>query len=96
MAENTTHVEFGGRLLMVGFGCIGRGVLPLLLRHIAIRRGHFRIVTDQDTHRDIAEVHGIGMRVEALTRDNTGASSPRSSARATSCSTCRSTSPASN
>jgi homospermidine synthase len=27
---------FAGRLLMVGFGCIGQAVLPLLLRHIAI------------------------------------------------------------
>lgn len=70
MAEYNIHAEFGGRLLMVGFGCIGRGVLPLLLRHIAIRPGQIRIVTDQDTHRDIADTHGIAMRVEALTRDN--------------------------
>ena len=70
MADDTIHAEFGGRLLMVGFGCIGRGVLPLLLRHIAIRPGQIRIVTDQDAHRDIAAGHGIAMRVEALTRDN--------------------------
>lgn len=67
---DTTHAEFGGRLLMVGFGCIGRGVLPLLLRHVAIRPAQIRIVTDRDTQRDVAAGYGIAMRVEALTRDN--------------------------
>jgi homospermidine synthase len=70
MAESNIHAEFAGRLLMVGFGCVGRGVLPLLLRHIAIRPERIRIVTDQDIHRAVAASHGIAMRVEALTRDN--------------------------
>ena len=67
---DTTHAEFGGRLLMVGFGCIGRGVLPLLLRHVAIRPAQIRIVTDRDAQREVAAGHGIAMRVEVLTRDN--------------------------
>ena len=29
--------RFDGHLVMVGFGCIGQGVLPLLLRHIDMR-----------------------------------------------------------
>ena len=28
------HVAFDGRLVMLGFGSIGQGVLPLILRHI--------------------------------------------------------------
>ena len=28
------HVTFPGRLVVVGFGSIGQGVLPLILRHI--------------------------------------------------------------
>ncbi|MBU1237655.1 MAG: saccharopine dehydrogenase NADP-binding domain-containing protein [Gammaproteobacteria bacterium] len=61
---------FEGRLAMVGFGCIGRGVLPLLLRHIGIRPDQIRIVTDHDSHRDVAEAYGIAMRVEAVTPHN--------------------------
>ena len=30
------HVAYSGRLVMVGFGSIGQGVLPLILRHIGI------------------------------------------------------------
>jgi homospermidine synthase len=70
MADQTIHAEFGGRLLMVGFGCVGRGVLPLLRRHIAIRPDRMRIVTDRDVQRGIADSYGIAMRVEALTREN--------------------------
>ena len=33
------HVAFGGRLVMLGFGSIGQGVLPLILRHIDMPRG---------------------------------------------------------
>ncbi len=70
MREPRIVAEFGGRILIVGFGCIGRGVLPLLLRHLGLRPGAVRIATDKDTHRDLAEAHGIPIRVEALTREN--------------------------
>lgn len=70
MTDEKIHAEFGGRLLMVGFGCIGRGVLPLLLRHIAIRADRIRIVTQRDVHRGIAESHGVSLRAERLTREN--------------------------
>ena len=36
--------RFDGHLVMVGFGCIGQGVLPLLLRHIDMRLGQFQIL----------------------------------------------------
>ncbi|MBU0752598.1 MAG: saccharopine dehydrogenase NADP-binding domain-containing protein [Gammaproteobacteria bacterium] len=68
--QKNTLAQFSGRLLMVGFGCIGRGVLPLLLRHIDIDPARIRIVTEHDGHREIADAHGIAMRVEAMTPDN--------------------------
>ncbi len=66
----TSHVKFSGRLLMVGFGCIGRGVLPLLLRHIDMRPEQMRIVTDRDVQRAIANEYGVAIRVQPVTRDN--------------------------
>ena len=32
------YVAFNGRILIIGFGSIGQGVLPLILRHIGIAR----------------------------------------------------------
>ena len=34
MSEQKIHVDFPGRIVFVGFGSIGQGVLPLVLRHI--------------------------------------------------------------
>ncbi|MBU1395998.1 MAG: saccharopine dehydrogenase NADP-binding domain-containing protein, partial [Gammaproteobacteria bacterium] len=70
MNQHSICAGFGARLVILGFGCIGRGVLPLLLRHIAIQPGQIRIVTDRDTHRDVADRHGVALRVQALTREN--------------------------
>ena len=39
------HAAFSGRLVIVGFGSIGQGVLPLLLRHIDIGPEQITIVT---------------------------------------------------
>jgi homospermidine synthase len=70
MNEHRIFAEFGARVVILGFGCIGRGVLPLLLRHIAMRRDQIRIITDHDVHADIAAEYDISMRVEKVTREN--------------------------
>jgi homospermidine synthase len=45
------YFEFPGRLIMVGFGSIGQGVLPLILRHITIRPERIVVVTADDAGR---------------------------------------------
>jgi homospermidine synthase len=64
------HVKFNGRLVMVGFGSIGQGVLPLILRHIDMPREKIAIVTAEAAGRAIAAEYGIDFKVEPLTRDN--------------------------
>ena len=46
--EHKIHVEFPGRMLFIGFGSIGQGVLPLMLRHIGIAPERITIVTAED------------------------------------------------
>ena len=46
--QHKIHVEFPGRILFVGFGSIGQGVLPLILRHIGIAPDRITIVTAED------------------------------------------------
>ena len=36
MSSHKVYVDFPGRIVVVGFGSIGQGVLPLILRHIGI------------------------------------------------------------
>jgi homospermidine synthase len=64
------HVEFPGRLLFIGFGSIGQGTLPLLLRHIGIAPERITIVTAEEKGREEAEKFGIKFIKERLTREN--------------------------
>jgi homospermidine synthase len=70
MSEHKIHIEFPGRVLIVGFGSIGQGVLPLILRHIGIAPERLTIVTAED--RGAAEAASFGIRFikERITREN--------------------------
>jgi homospermidine synthase len=70
MAEWTTHARFDGPIVMIGFGSIGRGTLPLILRHIDAPRDRMVIIDPDDSARAIAEKEGIRFRKLALTREN--------------------------
>jgi homospermidine synthase len=67
---HSRHVDFAGRMLVVGFGCIARGVLPLIFRHVGMARERIRVVTDHDDHADVARDLGIALRVETVTQAN--------------------------
>lgn len=64
------HAAFRGRLVMLGFGSIGAGVLPLILRHIDMPKESIEIVTADDRGVAIAAEYGIRHTVLPLTRAN--------------------------
>ena len=66
-----THaVKFRQRFLVLGFGCVAQGVLPLLLRHIAIRPKQILIVSPHATHRALADEYGVDFLQCAITPQN--------------------------
>ena len=96
MAEYRKHVAFKGKILMVGFGAVGQGTLPLILRHIDMPKENIKIITAEDLGREIAQEYGIAFSGGAAgARELPVGPQPRAQSRATSCSTRRSTSPAS-
>ncbi len=68
--QHKIHVEFPGRILFIGFGSIGQGVLPLMLRHIGIAPERITIVTAEDKGSEEARTYGIRLVKERLTREN--------------------------
>lgn len=64
------HARFDGPLVMIGFGSIGRGVLPLILRHIAVDRAQMTVIEPSDEFAHILADHGIAHMPLALTPDN--------------------------
>jgi len=70
LSEYVKHASFQGRMVMVGCGSIGQGVLPLILRHIDLSPDQITIVTADDRGRQEAEQYGIEHRRAALRPDN--------------------------
>ncbi len=71
MSEHTIHTHFPGRLVFIGFGSIGQGVLPLILRHVGgLTADRITIVTADDAGRDEAGKYGIKFINHPLTREN--------------------------
>ena len=70
MSEWKKHAAFTGPIVMVGFGSIGRGTLPLILRHIDCQREQMTVIDPDDSHRAQVEAEGIAFVKEALTPEN--------------------------
>src|SRR6202451_1561837 len=63
------HARITGPIVMIGFGSIGKGTLPLIERHFEYDKSRFVII---DPHEDgeIAKQHGVRFIKQAITRDN--------------------------
>lgn len=70
MSSNQPPSEFSGRIVMVGFGSIGQGVLPLILRHVSITPQRITIVSADDSARAEADRYGVKLIKETLTRES--------------------------
>ncbi len=64
------RTAFGGRIVIVGFGSIGQGILPLILRHFDIDAERVAIVTADERGRDVANEYGVRFDITPLDPDN--------------------------
>lgn len=64
------HGTITGPLVMIGFGSIGKGVLPLIERHFHFDRSRFVVIDPDDTDRHLLDERGIRFLHQAVTREN--------------------------
>src|SRR3954451_3350864 len=64
------HAHFAGPIVMIGFGSIGRGTLPLLERHIAFDRSKFVVIDPVDTDRRLLDERKLKFMKVGLTKAN--------------------------
>ena len=57
-------------MVIVGFGSIGQGVLPLIFRHIGIKAEQITIVTAEERGHEVADEYGVRFLNQPLTKDN--------------------------
>ena len=64
------HAKISGPIVMIGFGSIGKGTLPLIERHFGYDKSRFVVIDPEDKDRKILDERGIRFIHQAVTRDN--------------------------
>jgi homospermidine synthase len=64
------HVSYAGRIVMIGFGSIGQGVLALIQRHVDMPRENVVIITAEERGREVAAEMGVEFHIRPITREN--------------------------
>src|SRR5208282_5721741 len=70
MKDSSPLARFDGPIVMVGFGSIGKGTLPLIERHIAFDRAQFVVIAPDERNRHLLDERQIRFLHQAITRDN--------------------------
>ncbi|EKF17107.1 homospermidine synthase [Nitratireductor pacificus] len=64
------HGEITGPIVMIGFGSIGRGTLPLIERHLKFDKARMVVIDPVDTDRKLLDERGIRYVQAHVTKDN--------------------------
>ena len=70
MSQWPVHGAITGPIVMIGFGSIGRGMLPLIERHFTFDKSRFTVIDPEDKDRHLLDERGIAFIMIALTREN--------------------------
>jgi homospermidine synthase len=64
------HASISGPIIMIGFGSIGKGTLPLIERHFAYDKSRFTVIDPSDADKALLDDHGVRFVHQAITREN--------------------------
>lgn len=62
--------SFDGNVVILGFGAVGQGTLPLLLRHIDMPPARVTVLNARPEGAAVVREHGVQFRCETVTRAN--------------------------
>ncbi len=70
MSQWPVHGAITGPIVLIGFGSIGRGILPLLERHFTFDKSRLTVIDPVDENRHLLDERGIAFVQKAVTREN--------------------------
>ncbi|HZH53636.1 MAG TPA: homospermidine synthase [Microvirga sp.] len=70
MTNWPVHGRIAGPIVMIGFGSIGKGMLPLIERHFEFDRSRFVVIDPNDADRHMLDERGIKFIHQGLTPAN--------------------------
>jgi homospermidine synthase len=70
MAQYPVYHEIKGPVILIGFGSIGKGTLPLIERHFKYDKSKFIVIDPKDIDRKLVDERGYRFIKQAVTKDN--------------------------
>lgn len=70
MTAYKKFTKFNHKIVILGFGSVGQGVLPLLLRHIDIAPEQIKIISAEEDGREEADHYHVPFTMVSITKDN--------------------------
>ena len=70
MTNWPVHGAITGPIVMIGFGSIGKGTLPLIERHFTFDRSRFVVIDPNEADRALLDERGISYIQASVTKDN--------------------------
>ena len=70
MTDWPVHASISGPIVMIGFGSIGKGTLPLIERHFDFDKSRFVVIDPSDADRALLDERGIQFLRLGLTPEN--------------------------
>src|SRR5229473_2398889 len=68
--DQQIHAKISGPIVMIGFGSIGKGTLPLIERHMAFDHAKFVVIAPDDEDRHLLDERQIQFIHKGLTKAN--------------------------
>ncbi len=70
MSPHPIHAKITGSIVMIGFGSIGKGTLPLIERHFEFDKSRFIVIDPDDADRALLDERGVKFIHKAITKEN--------------------------
>src|SRR5450759_4775476 len=70
MTSWPVHARITGPIVLIGFGSIGKGTLPLIERHFSYDKSRFVVIDPEDKDRHMLDERGIRFIHQAVTKEN--------------------------
>ena len=70
MTDWPVYAEITGPIVMIGFGSIGRGTLPLIERHFTYDKERLFVIDPSDLNKPILDKHGLALIQKHVTKEN--------------------------
>ncbi len=64
------YAAWKGPIIMIGFGSIGHGTLPLILRHLTVDPKQISVIDPSTEWKHLADKQGVNFQQTALTKEN--------------------------